>query len=92
MDVFEWDAANTAHIAKHGLVHQDVEQALADPELEPAVAYHTETEERFAYLGRTEDGRLLMIVLTLREGSLRVVTAHQANRRQLRAWRARHPT
>jgi uncharacterized DUF497 family protein len=89
--VIEWDAVNTSHVGEHGLTRDDVEQALADPEREPADAYDTPTETRYAFFGRNASGRLLFVVLTPRGDGVRIVTARPADRRERRDYARRHP-
>lgn len=72
---FDWDAANEEHIARHGVAAEDAEEAVTDPRRLRAPAYEVEGEERRAVVGATEDGRVLFVVYTRRDGRLRVITA-----------------
>jgi uncharacterized protein len=86
---FEWDADNVEHIAEHGVSPDEVEEALADTRRFPVAAYNTPTERRRAFVGATDDGRLLFIVYTLRTAAIRVVTARDASDVQRRTYRQR---
>ncbi len=80
---FDWDEANIGHIARPGVAQAEAEQVLTGS------CYQIQDEERggehrFAELGETERGRLLIVAWTWRRGKVRVVTAFPANRK----WRA----
>jgi uncharacterized DUF497 family protein len=76
---FIWDSANTAHIAIHGVTPEEAEQVIQnDPlDLERQIRNH---EERFVHLGETNSGRVLFVIVAVREDSLRVVTAFPADK------------
>lgn len=81
---FDWDDANIAHIARHGVTPAEVEKVLAGA----SIALETgerRGEERHMELGETARGRLLVVVWTWRLGTVRVVTAFPA-KRKLRAF------
>jgi uncharacterized DUF497 family protein len=82
--MFDWDEFNIAHIARHNVVPAEAEQAVANRPLELPQDVR-EGEIRYRLLGPTDDGRILVIVITLRGKLIRVVTAHDADRR-LRAY------
>jgi hypothetical protein len=77
---FDWDEANTAHIARHGVTPGEVEQAFAN---DPMVLDVQERsgERRILCAGLTQEGRSLQFVYTLRRGTVRVITAHTAKRK-----------
>lgn len=76
---FSWDAANIAHIARHGVTPEEAEQVLQnDPiDLERQIQNY---EERFVHLGETDAGRVVFVIVTVREDALRVVSAFPADR------------
>jgi uncharacterized DUF497 family protein len=76
---FEWDDANREHIALHQVSPEDAEQVIDNDPLD----LDTETiddEQRFSSVGRTDQGRFLLVVTTLRNSRIRVVTAFPAPR------------
>ncbi|HEY8057040.1 MAG TPA: BrnT family toxin [Terriglobales bacterium] len=79
MLAFDWDTANETHIARHGVSRRQAEAAVTIAPREYAVSL-TGGEIRTAYVGPDEDGRLLFVVVTPRQGKLRVVTAYPARR------------
>ena len=86
---FDWDEANEEHIARHGVTPEEAEEAFFDVSRTRADVYSTETERRRGLLGRTEDGRLLFVIYTLRGGAIRVITARDASSQHRRLY-ARH--
>jgi uncharacterized DUF497 family protein len=78
---FDWDDANTSHIARHGVTPEEVEQALANHPLVALAAQKRRGEERVLCAGLTDAGRALQFVYTLRRGRIRVITAHTAKKK-----------
>lgn len=85
--MFEWDDGNLDHIEIHGVTAEEAEEAILDPRRRPASAYSTETEQRRALVGMTENGRILYVVYTMRSGRTRVVTARNATQAERRQYR-----
>ncbi len=63
---FEWDKGNRDKCQKHGVPLAAVESLLHGPFAVFPDPEHSEIEERFKAIGRTEDGRSVLIVFTLR--------------------------
>jgi hypothetical protein len=78
---FDWDDANTRHIARHDVTPEEVEQALANNPLVVLAVQRRSGEERALCAGLTDAGRALQFVYTMRRGRIRVVTAHPAKRK-----------
>jgi uncharacterized DUF497 family protein len=72
--VFDWDEANAAHIARHKVTSDEVEQMVAnDPmDLEAQV---TDGQERYTGVGHTNRLRVLVLVWTMRGRAIRPITA-----------------
>lgn len=85
--MFSWDDGNVGHIARHGLTPDEVEEALLDPRRTGAPARNTAGERRWAVLGATISGRVLLVVFTRRAGLVRVITARAASATQRRRYR-----
>lgn len=88
-DLFDWDDDNAGHIARHGVEWWEAEEALADPRRFGLGRSVVSGEIRFSYAGRTDSGRLLVVVYTHRDGRIRVVTAREANRSESGSYRGR---
>jgi uncharacterized DUF497 family protein len=78
---FDWDEANSGHIARHGVSPSEVEQVLANDPLVMLAVQKRSGEERTLCAGLTDTGRALQVVYTFRRGRIRVVTAHPAKRK-----------
>ena len=87
--LFDCDAGNLLHVARHGVTADEVEAALFDPHQLTGGHRIEAGEERFGVIGATGRGRILFISYTLRSGLIRVVTAYPADRRRQRAYQAR---
>ena len=83
--IFDWDEANRAHIARHGVTPQEVEELiLGNPlDIELQKGEEGSGEERLLLLGETAKGRILQLVATWRDEKVRVIFAWDAPR-QLR--------
>jgi hypothetical protein len=77
---FDWDFANVSHIAKHDVVPDDAEQAVLNDPIDVHFDPDVEGEERWTYLGETNSGRVLNVVITVRNEKIRVVTAYEAEK------------
>ncbi|WP_293912394.1 BrnT family toxin [Deinococcus sp.] len=84
---FDWDDANLEHIARHDVDDLEAEDALMDEDGRELSKIVVGRETRFAYLGRTEAGRLLAVITTIRNGKIRIVTARDADDREKRMYR-----
>lgn len=80
MSRFDWDRENIRHIGhrRHHVTKQEAETAFTDPHAIDAVAYDTETEERFALIGMAATRRVLFVFYTVHEDLIRIVTVRRA--------------
>ena len=78
---FEWDQANTSHIARHGVKPEEVEQAFGNDPLLVLTVHQRSGEQRILCAGRSDAGRPLQFVYTVRRGRIRVITAHTAKKK-----------
>jgi uncharacterized DUF497 family protein len=81
---FEWDEKKArTNLKKHGVSFPDASTVFADP-LARTIhdPLHSDEEDRFAILGESERGRLLVVVFTDRGERIRIVSARAANRRE----------
>jgi uncharacterized DUF497 family protein len=90
--VFEWDPRKAeANSAKHGVSFDDAVTVFLDPEaLDGPDLQHSSAEQRFRRLGRSADGRVLMVAYTIRRSgdaeAIRVISARRASRREREAY------
>ena len=78
--VFDWDDANIAHLARHNVTCEEVEQMLANSPMDLAADVAT-GEERYTQVGHTNQIRVLILVWTMRGASIRPITAFDASKR-----------
>jgi len=84
---FSWDRnKDVANSAKHGVdfqealsVFRDRLAAIFDDE------WHSDDEHRELIVGYSERSRLLIVVFTEREDSVRIISARKATRREVEA-------
>jgi uncharacterized DUF497 family protein len=77
--VFDWDDENRTHIAVHQVSCSEAEQVIYNEPFD--LEFQTESgEERFAQIGETNAGRILVIISTWRGTKIRVVTAFDASK------------
>jgi uncharacterized DUF497 family protein len=82
---FEWDDGNARKNEKHGVSTAEAEQIFFnDPLLLLTDVLHNQREPRFHALGKTDDGRLLHLTLTLRHAGnlIRVISARSMHRKE----------
>jgi uncharacterized DUF497 family protein len=92
--VFEWDPRKAeANAAKHGVTFDDAVTVFLDPNaLDGPDLQHSSSEARFRRLGRSADGRVLMVAYTTRSSgnveAIRLISARRASRRERTAYAA----
>lgn len=83
---FDWDDANTEHIARHKITPDEAEQIISGDDALVVRIESRKGEVRSVCLGRTAKGRYLGVVHTVRGAMIRVVTAFPMNRSQRRLY------
>jgi uncharacterized DUF497 family protein len=77
---FDWDASDTAHLARHGVSREEVEELLPR---ELWIAYEeVEGEPRWTWIGHTGQFRVLVVVWTLRDERIRPITAFEVSKQR----------
>jgi hypothetical protein len=91
--VFSWDAAKAVqNFERHAVFFEGAVTIFVDPEaLDWADASHSERELRSKRLGRSLEGRALLVVYTLRrtnhgKETVRIISARQASRKERKAY------
>ena len=83
---FDWDGGNARKSAdKHSVSQGEAEQVFFnEPLLLLPDRKHSEKEQRFHALGKTQDGGLLHVTFTLRGGGelIRVISARDMHRKE----------
>ena len=73
-------AKNTANRRKHGIDLGDASPVLDDPYVVTVEDEDADGERRFVSLGRDALGRLVVVVWTEREDTIRLLSARKASR------------
>jgi len=86
---FEWDQSNIEkNWEKHRVSYLECEEVFFNqPLLVQEDEIHSKFEPRYYVLGRTNDGRHLFIVFTIRRNKIRVISARNMSRRERRIYR-----
>lgn len=90
--MFEWDPRKAAaNAAKHDISFDEALTVFLDPDaLDGPDLQHSTTEARRRRLGRSLDGRVLMVAYTVRRSSneetIRIISARRASRRERQAY------
>lgn len=85
---FEWDEWNIEkNWERHKVTHIECEEVFFN---EPLIVTkdepHSTVEVRYFVLGRTDKGRLLFIVFTIRGKKIRVISARDMNKKERRIY------
>jgi uncharacterized DUF497 family protein len=78
-ELFNWDSGNIDHIAEHEVDPEEAEQAILGDPLDVGCEV-VNGEERWSYLGETNEGRILRVAITMRGDRIRVLTAFEPSR------------
>ena len=84
---FDWDRGNVQkNREKHRVVFIECEEVfLRGPAIFPDPG-HSGAESRYLALGKTERGRLLAIIFTMRRDRIRVISARDMSRRERKTY------
>ena len=89
LEGFEWDQSNIEkNWEKHRVSYLECEEVFFNqPLLAQEDEIHSKFEPRYYVLGRSNDGRHLFIVFTIRRNKIRVISARNMSRRERRIYR-----
>jgi uncharacterized protein len=94
---FDWDRGNRAKCEKHGLSVADIEGLFARPLAILPDAVHSQRENRFRAIGRTEKGRGVFLIFTLRRRGksedllIRPISARYMHKKEIDAFEKENP-
>lgn len=83
---FEWDKHNVEHISsRHKIKPTECEEVFFNLPItiKPDIT-HSGAEIRYYALGKTNIGRILFVVFTIRNKKIRVITARDATKKERR--------
>jgi len=86
---FDWDQGNIEkNWERHKVSFIDCEEVFFNRPLVVAEdTRHSKSEGRYYALGKTNDGRHLFIVFTIRNNKIRVISARDMNRKERKVYR-----
>jgi uncharacterized DUF497 family protein len=92
---FDWDEGNRAKCQKHGVSTVEVEGLFGRPILIIPDPSHSQGEERLRAIGRTEKGRSVFLVFTIRarngERFIRPVSARYMHGKEVKHYEKENP-
>ena len=80
-ELFDWDDANILHLAEHDVTPEEAEEVILSDPMEMGYDKSDLGEDRWSYLGETDQKRVLQVVITTRGERTRVITAFEPIRR-----------
>ncbi len=85
---FDWDGGNAEKIQKkHRVSVSECEEVFWNKPLDMARdESHSQTEDRFGALGRTNEGRLLALFFTIRGSKIRVISARDMSKKERKVY------
>jgi uncharacterized protein len=94
MDVnFEWDEDKAAaNLRKHGVSFEEGTTVFTDPlSITISDPLHSQDETRYVDIGRSSEGRLLVVVYTEEEPTIRLISCRPATRAERRIYEEAYP-
>lgn len=92
---FDWDKGNQAKCEKHGLSIAAIEGLFTHPLAILPDAAHSRREKRLRAIGRTDKGRAVFIVFTLRrqgeELLIRPISARYMHKKEIETYEKENP-
>ena len=88
MNDVEWDPVkDRANRARHGVSFDEAASVFNDPlELKVPDPEHSLSEDRFYSIGRSEGGKLLVVVYTERNGKIQIISARRPTKTERRGY------
>ena len=86
--VFEWDKGNVdKNFIRHGVTNKEAEEVFNnEPPLLSEDVKHSTIERRFQALGKTNNDRLLFVSFTIRNDRVRVISARDMNKKEVKVY------
>lgn len=81
---FEWSGEKAGtNLSKHGVSFDEARTVFDDPlYIDFFDPDHSDDEERFIIVGRSQQNRMLVVSYTERNGRIRLISAREATRRE----------
>ena len=84
---FEWDEGNIDKNIKHKVANKEAEEIFFDrKKVIYKDTFHSKGEERLIILGKTQRGRLLYTIFTLRNTKVRIISTRDINKKEVKLY------
>lgn len=84
---FDWNEGNLEHIKKHKVNYRECEEVfLNQPLIVNEDETHSQSEERLRVYGQTNRRRSVLIIFTIRNNQIRIVSARDQNKKERREY------
>jgi len=81
--LFDWDTGNQAKsLSKHGITNQEAEETFFNFKQVLPDLRHSQAEQRFGMLGKTNIERVLFLSFTIRRQRIRIISARPADKKE----------
>ena len=91
--VFEWDAANQEHTAKHGVSPDEIEFLFRNDPMVSPDPYPVNIEERWSAIGKNQDGRYVFVVFRFKGVEniliIRPISARYMHKKEIESYEGR---
>jgi uncharacterized DUF497 family protein len=88
---FDWDAGNRSKCRKHGVTTGDIESLFTKPVLIIDDPFDATIETRYRAIGRSNSGRLIFVVFTLRGDLIRPISARFMHAKEIERYETDNP-
>jgi uncharacterized DUF497 family protein len=92
---FDWDAGNLGKCQKHGVSVAEIEGLFMRPHTISVDIEHSLAEERLRAIGKTDQGRYVFLVFTIRErngeGFIRPISARYMHAKEVEHYEKENP-
>jgi len=84
---FEWDTGNKGKNLKHKVADEECEEVFFDPrKVIQKDKLHSQKEERFILIGKTNQEKLLYVSFTIRKDKIRIISARDLNKKEYKLY------
>jgi uncharacterized DUF497 family protein len=80
---FDWDDGNVSKNQKHGISKPEIEEFFRLQIYVSEDLKHSNSEQRFMAIGQNSNGKYMIVVFTIREESIRPISARHMNKREI---------
>jgi hypothetical protein len=84
IDGFDWDSGNIEkNLVKHGISCQEAEEIFLDINaIHLEDNKHSVKEQRFARIGKSFSGKILIAFFTIRKNKIRIISVRNVNKKE----------